>query len=66
MKSTNKLLNSNASWTQYQEKFNEEYKKLECVIKVYKHSKIITEFSEDLWNGLLDKYFVLEDHIEFR
>jgi site-specific DNA recombinase len=40
--------------------------KLECVIKAYKHSKIITEFSEDLWNGLLDKCLVFEDHIEFR
>ena len=40
--------------------------KLECVIKAYKHSKIITEFSEDLWNGLLDKCLVFKDHIEFR
>ena len=40
--------------------------KLECVIKAYKHSKIITEFSEDLWNGLLDKCLVFQDHIEFR
>ena len=39
--------------------------KLECVIKAYKHSKIITEFSEDLWNGLLDKCLVFHDHIEF-
>lgn len=39
--------------------------KLECVIKAYKHSKIITEFSEDLWNGLLDKCLVFENHIEF-
>ena len=48
-----------------------EYKKarknkLTCVIKAYKHSKIITEFSEDLWNGLLDKCLVYNDHIEFR
>lgn len=40
--------------------------KLECVIKAYRHSKIITEFSEDLWNGLLDKCLVYVDHIEFR
>ena len=40
--------------------------KLECVIKAYKHSKIIPEFSEDLWNGLLDKCLVFKDHIEFR
>ena len=40
--------------------------KLECTVKAYKHSKIITEFSEDLWNGLLDKCLVFEDHIEFR
>ena len=40
--------------------------KLECVIKAYKHSKIITEFSEDLWSGLLDKCLVFHDHIEFR
>ena len=40
--------------------------KLMCVIKAYKRSIIITEFSEDLWNGLLDKYLVFHDHIEFR
>ena len=40
--------------------------KLECVIKAYKHSKIITEFSDDLWNGLMDKCLVYKDHIEFR
>lgn len=40
--------------------------KLECVIKAYRHSKIITEFSEDLWNGLLDKCLVYVDHIEFK
>ena len=36
------------------------------IIKAYKHSKIITEFSEDLWNGLLDKYLVFQDHIEIK
>ena len=40
-------------------------RKLVCVIKAYKHSKIITEFSEDLWNGLLDKCLVFHDHVEF-
>ena len=40
--------------------------KLECVIKAYRHSKIVTEFSEDLWNGLLDKCIVYVDHIEFK
>lgn len=39
--------------------------KLECVIKAYKHSKIITEFSEDLWNNLLGNCIVYDDHIEF-
>ena len=38
---------------------------LENVIDAYKHSKIITEFSEELWNTLLDKCVVYEDHIEF-
>ena len=89
-----KLLNGNANGLKDQEKFNEEYKKLEqehtkvkteaealvndieyktarkikleCVIKAYKQSKIITEFSDDLWNGLLDKCLVFHDHIEFR
>ena len=40
--------------------------KLTCVIKLYKHSKIITEFSDDLWNGLLYKCLVFHDHIKFR
>ena len=40
--------------------------KIECAIQAYKHSKVITEFSYDLWNGLLDKCLVFEDHIEFK
>ena len=38
---------------------------LKNVIDAYKHSKIITEFSEELWNTLLDKCVVYEDQIEF-
>ena len=40
--------------------------KLECVIKAYRHSKIVIEFSEDLWDGLLDKCIVYVDYIEFK
>lgn len=39
--------------------------KIEGIISAYRHSKIITEFSEDLWNGLLDKCIVFRDHVEF-